>query len=324
MRLLTAALAVLPALTCAQNLDIAVTKPAECTRKTQNGDTVSMKYKGTLTDGTQFDSNFDSGRPFDFKLGAGQVIAGWDKGLLGMCIGEGRKLTIPPGLAYGSQRVGPIPAGSTLIFETELLGIKGVKAEPVDEPHHGNEPVLPGNPTPTHLDEAPKTDALKEAMPTPPPEASQSAPFALPTAVPTAAPSTIAAAGKQPLEGEDGKGECNLLGDFALLVQGALGLLAVSSLAIKRLREHPRRPMKIWFFDVSKQVFGSVLLHLANVLMSMLSSGQFDIATQTQNTGAAAVAAEKGDEPNPCSFYLLNLAIDVRPITTHQAEKYVN
>ncbi|KAF2625041.1 hypothetical protein BU25DRAFT_300863, partial [Macroventuria anomochaeta] len=281
MRLFTTALAVLPAFAYAQNLDITVTKSVECTRKTQNGDTVQMKYKGTLTDGTQFDSNFDSGRPFAFKIGAGQVIAGWDKGLLGMCIGEGRKLTIPPNMAYGSQRVGPIPAGSTLIFETELLGITGVKAEP----------------------------AAKEetTMPTPPAEASSSVAFA----VPTAEPSSIASAkGKHPLDGEDGNGECNLLGDFALLVQGALGLLAVSSLAIKRLREHPRRPMKIWFFDVSKQVFGSVLLHLANVLMSMLSSGQFDVQAQTQQAALTAVAAEKGDEPNPCSFYLLNLAID--------------
>ena len=114
MRLFTTALAVLPAFAYAQNLDITVTKPVECTRKTKNGDTVQMKYKGTLTDGTQFDSNFDSGRPFAFKIGAGQVIAGWDKGLLGMCIGEGRKLTIPPSMAYGSQQVGPIPAGSTL------------------------------------------------------------------------------------------------------------------------------------------------------------------------------------------------------------------
>lgn len=69
--------------------------------------------------------------------------------------------------------------------------------------------------------------------------------------------------------------------------------------------------MKIWFFDVSKQVFGSVLLHLANILMSMLSSGQFDVQAQTQAVALNAVAAEKGDEPNPCSFYLLNLAIDV-------------
>ena len=186
-----------------------------------------------------------------------------------------------------------------------------MKAEPVSEPHHGNEPVLPGKPkpTPTHLDEAPKTEPAKEeTMPTPPAEASSSVALA----VPTTEPSHIAsAAGKHPLDGEDGKGECNLLGDFALFVQGALGLLAVSSLAIKRLREHPRRPMKIWFFDVSKQVFGSVLLHLANILMSMLSSGQFDVQAQTQAAAQAAVTTEKGDEPNPCSFYLLNLAIDV-------------
>jgi FKBP-type peptidyl-prolyl cis-trans isomerase len=114
MRLLTAALAALPALALAQGLDISVTKPVQCTRKTQNGDTIAMKYKGTLTDGTQFDSNYDSGRPFEFKLGSGQVIRGWDQGLLGMCIGEGRKLTIPPGMAYGSEGVGPIPPGATL------------------------------------------------------------------------------------------------------------------------------------------------------------------------------------------------------------------
>lgn len=174
----------------------------------------------------------------------------------------------------------------------------------------GNEPVLPGKPTPTPLDEAPKSSdvAEEESMPSPPAEASSSVAFAAPSA---AASSIASATGKHPLDGEDGSGECNLLGDFALIVQGALGLLAVSSLAIKRLREHPRRPMKIWFFDVSKQVFGSVLLHLANILMSMLSSGQFDVQAQTQAVALNAVAAEKGDEPNPCSFYLLNLAIDV-------------
>lgn len=115
---LTTALAALPALALplafAQNLDITITKPVDCARKTKNGDTIAMQYKGTLTDGTQFDSNVGSGRPFEFRLGSGQVIAGWDKGLLGMCIGEGRKLTIPPNMAYGSQAVGPIPAGSTL------------------------------------------------------------------------------------------------------------------------------------------------------------------------------------------------------------------
>lgn len=113
MRLL-ALVGVLPALAYAQTLDIQVTKPIECARKTRNGDSVSMMYKGTLEDGTKFDSSYDRGTPFEFTIGKGQVIAGWDQGLLGMCIGEGRKLTIPSTLAYGSQRVGPIPAGSTL------------------------------------------------------------------------------------------------------------------------------------------------------------------------------------------------------------------
>lgn len=194
-----------------------------------------------------------------------------------------------------------------VVFETELLGIKGVKAEPPPaEPETGNEPDIPGKPTPA----AEPAKEETENMPSPPAEASSSIALAIPTTAPS---DTASAAGKTPLDGEDGKGECNLLGDFALLVQGALGLLAVSSLAVKRLREHPRRPLKIWFFDVSKQVFGSVLLHLANILMSMLSSGQFDVQAQTQAVASAAVAAEKGDDPNPCSFYLLNLAIDVRP-----------
>jgi hypothetical protein len=125
-------------------------------------------------------------------------------------------------------------------------------------------------------------------------------------AVPVGESTKSAVSQSSPLDEEKGDGECNLLGDFALLVQGALGLLAVSSLAVKRWREHPRRPVKIWFFDASKQVFGSVLLHLANVLMSMLSSGKFDVAAKTN----IATSAE-GDQPNPCSFYLLNLAIDV-------------
>lgn len=114
MRLLTTVLTVLPALGYAQNLDITITKPVECTRKTRNGDNVQMMYKGTLQDGTKFDSSYDHGTPFEFTIGKGQVIEGWDKGLLGMCIGEGRKLIIPPSMAYGGQRVGPIPAGSTL------------------------------------------------------------------------------------------------------------------------------------------------------------------------------------------------------------------
>jgi hypothetical protein len=109
----------------------------------------------------------------------------------------------------------------------------------------------------------------------------------------------------------DDSGECHLLGPYALIVQGLLGLLALSSLVIKRWRESPQRPLKIWFFDVSKQVFGSVLLHLANVFMSMLSSGSFDIATQSQTTAQYVDPDKEGNQPNPCSFYLLNITIDV-------------
>ncbi|MCJ1463637.1 hypothetical protein MMC07_002245 [Pseudocyphellaria aurata] len=102
----------------------------------------------------------------------------------------------------------------------------------------------------------------------------------------------------------DDNGECHLLGPFALIIQGSLGLLALLSLVFKRWRERPQRPVKIWAFDASKQVVGSALLHVANLLMSMLSSGQLAITITTA-----------GDyQANPCSFYLLNLAIDVSNI----------
>jgi FK506-binding protein 2 len=111
----------------AEELKIDVTLPVECDRKTQKGDLVDMHYTGTLLDsGKKFDSSVDRGQPFSFKLGTGQVIKGWDQGLLDMCIGEKRTLTIPPEYGYGQRSIGPIPAGSTLVFETELLGIKGV------------------------------------------------------------------------------------------------------------------------------------------------------------------------------------------------------
>lgn len=96
-------------------------------------------------------------------------------------------------------------------------------------------------------------------------------------------------------------GKCELLGPFAILVQAALGGLALLSLVYKRWRERPQRPVKIWAFDASKQVVGSVLLHLANLLLSMVSSGDM----------TAGPPASGDYKANPCSFYLLNLGIDV-------------
>ena len=89
------------------------------------GNTVTVHYVGTLTNGSKFDSSRDRGQGFTFKLGAGQVIAGWDQGVSGMRIGEVRKLTIPPHLAYGERGFPPvIPPQSTLVFEVELLAVR--------------------------------------------------------------------------------------------------------------------------------------------------------------------------------------------------------
>jgi FKBP-type peptidyl-prolyl cis-trans isomerase FkpA len=89
------------------------------------GNTVSVHYVGTLTDGKTFDSSRDRGRPFSFALGRGQVIEGWDNGVAGMKVGGLRKLTIPPEEGYGPQGAGNvIPPNATLLFEVELLGVK--------------------------------------------------------------------------------------------------------------------------------------------------------------------------------------------------------
>ncbi len=89
------------------------------------GRTVDVHYTGWLTDGKKFDSSVDRGRPFSFALGAGAVIAGWDRGVQGMKVGGKRKLTIPPDLGYGARGAGGvIPANATLVFEVELLAVR--------------------------------------------------------------------------------------------------------------------------------------------------------------------------------------------------------
>lgn len=90
----------------------------------QRGKTVSVHYTGWLTTGEKFDSSVDRNEPFEFVLGAGQVIAGWDQGVATMRVGDKVKLTIPPDLAYGPDGYpGAIPPNATLIFDVELLGI---------------------------------------------------------------------------------------------------------------------------------------------------------------------------------------------------------
>jgi len=96
--------------------------PETCERKAMNGQMLTMHYTGTLEDGSKFDSSVDRNEPFKFQIGVGQVIKGWEEGVLGMCIGEKRRLIVPPELGYGDQGAGEvIPGGATLYFDIELL-----------------------------------------------------------------------------------------------------------------------------------------------------------------------------------------------------------
>eukprot|EP00300_Choanocystis_sp_HF-7_P036476 c52326_g1_i1.p1 GENE.c52326_g1_i1~~c52326_g1_i1.p1 ORF type:complete len:151 (+),score=36.95 c52326_g1_i1:43-453(+) len=102
-----------------------LSRPESCDRKSKKGDRLSMHYTGTLESGDKFDSSLDRNEPFQFQLGSGQVIKGWDQGLNGMCVGEKRRLRIPSHLGYGEHGSPPkIPGGATLVFEVELLAIE--------------------------------------------------------------------------------------------------------------------------------------------------------------------------------------------------------
>lgn len=106
----------------ANGLEIVTANPKTCKRPTKSGDEISVHYRGKLqSDGTKFDESYNRGVPLSFKLGVGEVIKGWDQGLLDMCVGEQRKLVIPPELAYGHRDLGVIPPDSTLSMSSCMI-----------------------------------------------------------------------------------------------------------------------------------------------------------------------------------------------------------
>merc|ERR1712176_367175 len=108
-------------------LQIEVTKEVKCksSHKAVNGDKVTVHYGGFLQDGKKFDSSFDRQQPFTFTMGVGQVIPGWDQGLLGVCAGEERHLVVPAPLAYGDRGAGDvIPPGATLLFDIVIVDVE--------------------------------------------------------------------------------------------------------------------------------------------------------------------------------------------------------
>ncbi|KAI1923148.1 Peptidyl-prolyl cis-trans isomerase fpr2 [Ophidiomyces ophidiicola] len=123
----TAAIPFPPGLECAELL-IELTHREICSRPSMAGDTIKIHYRGTFTNGTEFDSSIGQ-EPLKFALGQKKVIKGFDEGAMNMCVGDKRKVIIPPLLGYGNKQRGPISPNSTLIFETELVEIVGVPKE---------------------------------------------------------------------------------------------------------------------------------------------------------------------------------------------------
>ncbi|ANB13192.1 peptidylprolyl isomerase family protein FPR2 [Sugiyamaella lignohabitans] len=159
---LTGLLAVVAGAEQQEKLRIGILKRVDgCTRKARSGDLVEVHYTGKLADGTVFDSSVERGQPIEFPLGVGRVIQGWDQGILGMCVGEKRKLTIPPHLGYGEHGAGgAIPPHATLIFTTELVSINGEGLPVVEVPDSQVPDLDSDSPTEDEADSDAETDDI--------------------------------------------------------------------------------------------------------------------------------------------------------------------